>query len=78
MRRIAESAALGFPDQFDQGEVFADSARMMQQVPNRDRFAVVLHFGKIGADVVIERQLPLFGEDRDADRHELLGNGPDP
>ena len=55
----------------------ANAARVVNEMANRDGRAIVRELWKIFPDVVVERELPLKRQQRDARGGELLGVGPD-
>ena len=48
----------------------------MDQVPDRNRPVVFRNLGQIRAEVVVEGELALFGQQRDAQGNELFGDRP--
>ena len=67
----------GFPRQIGQSEIVADTACMMDQMPDGDGFFIHREFRYIFSDIVIERQLSLEKKNGDTGRRKLLGRGTD-
>ena len=58
--------------QFEEQKRVAQPARVVQQVPDRQRAAVVGHLGQIFPHRIVQRELAALGKQHDAHRGELL------
>ncbi len=65
------------PREHEKPCVVSQPARMVHQIVDRDRRAVVGHLGDVFPDVIAIRELVLRHEQRDARGGELLGRGAD-
>ncbi len=71
--RLGEQPVARPPRQCEKCEVVAQPARVMEQLPQRDRRAERRDLRHPPANPVVERQTAFLGEQDDAHRRELLG-----
>src|SRR4029077_16463709 len=61
--------------EFEQSQIVAQAAGMVQKMQNRDLVAVVGKFRNVFANIIVNGKLSLFFEKKDAARGELFGSG---